>query len=118
MVANILAAPLKVLAPLLCAHVASGGHLLLAGILKRQTAQEALHERGLLIGVLQRLLPLLISKVQRLLCKLLLRCTHIRQCLEPRQLSAKLTLSQIAQLTSRCQLLLNTLHAIACTELA
>lgn len=35
-VANILAAPLKVLAPLLCAHVAQGGHLLLAGILSRQ----------------------------------------------------------------------------------
>jgi ribosomal protein L11 methyltransferase len=38
-VANILAAPLKVLAPLLCAHVALGGHLLLAGILKRQTEE-------------------------------------------------------------------------------
>ena len=37
--ANILAAPLKVLAPLLCAHVALGGHLLLAGILKRQTEE-------------------------------------------------------------------------------
>ncbi|GAB2832190.1 50S ribosomal protein L11 methyltransferase [Comamonas piscis] len=35
--ANILATPLKVLAPLLCAHVASGGHLVLAGILERQT---------------------------------------------------------------------------------
>ena len=35
-VANILAAPLKVLAPLLCAHIAQGGHLLLAGILSRQ----------------------------------------------------------------------------------
>jgi ribosomal protein L11 methyltransferase len=35
-VANILAAPLKVLAPLLCAHVGQGGHLLLAGILSRQ----------------------------------------------------------------------------------
>ena len=34
--ANILATPLKVLAPLLCAHVAVGGHLVLAGILKRQ----------------------------------------------------------------------------------
>jgi ribosomal protein L11 methyltransferase len=34
--ANILASPLKVLAPLLCAHVASGGHLVLAGILERQ----------------------------------------------------------------------------------
>lgn len=37
--ANILATPLKVLAPLLCAHVASGGALVLAGILERQ-AQE------------------------------------------------------------------------------
>jgi ribosomal protein L11 methyltransferase len=35
-VANILAAPLKVLAPLLCGHVEQGGHLLLAGILSRQ----------------------------------------------------------------------------------
>jgi ribosomal protein L11 methyltransferase len=34
--ANILATPLKVLAPLLCAHVAAGGHLVLAGILSRQ----------------------------------------------------------------------------------
>jgi ribosomal protein L11 methyltransferase len=37
--ANILATPLRVLAPLLCAHVAPGGHLVLAGILERQ-AQE------------------------------------------------------------------------------
>ena len=35
-VANILATPLKVLAPLLCAHVVSGGHLVMAGILARQ----------------------------------------------------------------------------------
>ncbi|AVS87421.1 50S ribosomal protein L11 methyltransferase [Paracidovorax avenae] len=34
--ANILATPLKVLAPLLCAHVDAGGHLVLAGILERQ----------------------------------------------------------------------------------
>ncbi|WP_399681940.1 50S ribosomal protein L11 methyltransferase [Xenophilus sp.] len=34
--ANILATPLKVLAPLLCAHVAEGGSLVLAGILERQ----------------------------------------------------------------------------------
>jgi ribosomal protein L11 methyltransferase len=34
--ANILATPLKVLAPLLCQHVESGGHLVLAGILDRQ----------------------------------------------------------------------------------
>ena len=38
-VANILAAPLKVLAPLLCSHVAPGGTLLLAGILERQTEE-------------------------------------------------------------------------------
>lgn len=34
--ANILATPLTVLAPLLCAHVAVGGDLVLAGILERQ----------------------------------------------------------------------------------
>jgi len=34
--ANILATPLKLLAPLLCAHVAPGGDLVLAGILERQ----------------------------------------------------------------------------------
>lgn len=34
--ANILATPLKVLAPLLCAHVDAGGKLVLAGILERQ----------------------------------------------------------------------------------
>ncbi|MFI8614433.1 50S ribosomal protein L11 methyltransferase [Acidovorax sp. NPDC077693] len=34
--ANILATPLRVLAPLLCGHVAAGGHLVLAGILERQ----------------------------------------------------------------------------------
>ncbi len=34
--ANILAPPLKLLAPLLCAHVAPGGHLVLAGILAHQ----------------------------------------------------------------------------------
>ncbi len=34
--ANILASPLKVLAPLLCGHVAQGGNLVLAGILARQ----------------------------------------------------------------------------------
>jgi ribosomal protein L11 methyltransferase len=37
--ANILAAPLKLLAPLLCAHVAPGGHLVLAGILERQAGE-------------------------------------------------------------------------------
>jgi ribosomal protein L11 methyltransferase len=34
--ANILATPLKLLAPLLCGHLSSGGHLVLAGILERQ----------------------------------------------------------------------------------
>jgi ribosomal protein L11 methyltransferase len=37
--ANILATPLKVLAPLLCAHVKAGGHLVLAGILARQAEE-------------------------------------------------------------------------------
>ena len=34
--ANILASPLKLLAPLLCGHAEPGGHLVLAGILERQ----------------------------------------------------------------------------------
>lgn len=34
--ANILASPLKLLAPLLCSHLAPGAHLVLAGILERQ----------------------------------------------------------------------------------
>ena len=37
--ANILATPLKVLAPLLCSYVASGGALVLAGILERQAEE-------------------------------------------------------------------------------
>lgn len=37
--ANILATPLKVLAPLLCGHVAPGGALVLAGVLERQTEE-------------------------------------------------------------------------------
>ena len=37
--ANILAAPLKLLAPLLCAHVSVGGDLVLAGILDRQAGE-------------------------------------------------------------------------------
>lgn len=37
--ANILASPLKVLAPLLCSRVAPGGALVLAGILERQAAE-------------------------------------------------------------------------------
>jgi ribosomal protein L11 methyltransferase len=37
--ANILATPLKLLAPLLCGHVAESGALVLAGILERQAAE-------------------------------------------------------------------------------
>ena len=37
--ANILASPLKLLAPLLCAHVDVGGDLVLAGILERQSTE-------------------------------------------------------------------------------
>ncbi len=37
--ANILATPLKVLAPLLCGHVSKGGKLVLAGILERQAKE-------------------------------------------------------------------------------
>jgi ribosomal protein L11 methyltransferase len=37
--ANILATPLKVLAPLLCSHVRAGGQLVLAGILARQAGE-------------------------------------------------------------------------------
>lgn len=37
--ANILATPLKVLAPLLCSRVKAGGHLVLAGILERQAEE-------------------------------------------------------------------------------
>ena len=37
--ANILATPLKVLAPLLCGHVGTGGHLVMAGILLRQAEE-------------------------------------------------------------------------------
>ncbi len=39
--ANILATPLKLLAPLLAGHVAAGGHLVLAGILDRQAGELA-----------------------------------------------------------------------------
>jgi ribosomal protein L11 methyltransferase len=39
--ANILATPLKLLAPLLCSLVARGGHLVLAGILERQAGELA-----------------------------------------------------------------------------
>jgi ribosomal protein L11 methyltransferase len=37
--ANILATPLKLLAPLLCGHLTKGGHLVLAGILERQAIE-------------------------------------------------------------------------------
>lgn len=40
-VANILSNPLKVLAPMLCARVAAGGHLVLSGVLERQAEEVA-----------------------------------------------------------------------------
>lgn len=51
--ANILATPLKMLAPLLAAHVAPGGHLVLAGILARQEQElkDAYAEVGLQLQV-------------------------------------------------------------------
>ncbi|MDO5653278.1 MAG: 50S ribosomal protein L11 methyltransferase [Brachymonas sp.] len=54
--ANILAAPLKVLAPLLCAHLAPGGHLVLAGMLQRQEAelQEVYASNGLGLQVVDQ----------------------------------------------------------------
>ncbi|HEX7438713.1 MAG TPA: 50S ribosomal protein L11 methyltransferase, partial [Caldimonas sp.] len=39
--ANILATPLKLLAPLLCGHLDGGGELVLAGILERQAVEIA-----------------------------------------------------------------------------
>jgi ribosomal protein L11 methyltransferase len=39
--ANILATPLKLLAPLLCGHLAPGAHLVLAGLLERQAEEIA-----------------------------------------------------------------------------
>jgi ribosomal protein L11 methyltransferase len=39
--ANILATPLKLLAPLLCGHLAGGARLLLAGLLERQAEEIA-----------------------------------------------------------------------------
>ena len=51
--ANILATPLKMLAPLLAGHVAPGGHLVLAGILARQEQElkDAYAEIGLQLQV-------------------------------------------------------------------
>jgi ribosomal protein L11 methyltransferase len=51
--ANILATPLKMLAPLLAGHVAPGGHLVLAGILARQEQElkDAYAEVGLQLQV-------------------------------------------------------------------
>jgi len=51
--ANILATPLKMLAPLLAGHVAAGGHLVLAGILARQEQElkDAYAEVGLQLQV-------------------------------------------------------------------
>ena len=65
-IANILATPLKLLAPLLCAHVAPGGHLILAGILAHQadelkaayapwlTLQVSAEEEGWILMTAQR----------------------------------------------------------------
>ena len=53
--ANILAAPLKVLAPLLCAHVQKEGQLLLAGILERQVPEiQAAYQAYLTLQVADR----------------------------------------------------------------
>ena len=53
--ANILAKPLTLLAPLLCAHVAPGGHLVLAGILERQIDElRAAYAPWLTLGVHDR----------------------------------------------------------------
>ena len=41
MLANILATPLKLLAPLLCGHLAPGAPLVLAGLLERQVEDMA-----------------------------------------------------------------------------
>lgn len=54
-VANILATPLKLLAPLLCGHLAPGGHLILAGILERQAEElQAAYAPWLALDVLDR----------------------------------------------------------------
>ncbi len=51
-VANILATPLKLLAPLLCGHVQPGGHLVLAGILARQADElKAAYAQWLMLEV-------------------------------------------------------------------
>ena len=53
--ANILAAPLKVLAPLLCAHVQKDGQLLLAGILERQVDEiQAAYQAHMTLKVADR----------------------------------------------------------------
>ncbi len=53
--ANILATPLKLLAPLLCSHLAPGGHLVLAGILDRQEQElQAAYQAWLTLQVVDR----------------------------------------------------------------
>ena len=53
--ANILATPLKLLAPLLCGHLEAGGHLVLAGILERQADElTAAYEPWLALQVTDR----------------------------------------------------------------
>jgi ribosomal protein L11 methyltransferase len=52
--ANILATPLKLLAPVLCEHLCAGGHLVLAGILARQADElKAAYAPWLALEVLQ-----------------------------------------------------------------
>lgn len=52
-VANILSNPLRVLAPAICAHVRSGGHLALSGILREQAEE--------IIAIYAQWLPLLVA---------------------------------------------------------
>ncbi len=55
-VANILSNPLRVLAPAICAHVRSGGHLALSGILREQAEE--------IIAIYRQWLPLTVADVR------------------------------------------------------
>ena len=55
-VANILSNPLRVLAPAICAHVRSGGHLALSGILREQADE--------IIGIYASWLPMRVADVR------------------------------------------------------
>ena len=62
--ANILATPLKVLAPLLCSYVAPSGTLVLAGILERQADElKAAYAPWLALEVTDAKLPPPVVKV-------------------------------------------------------